>query len=236
MRISLKGLNKQVGQFHLLKNIDLDFETEEINVIIGPNGAGKTSLLRIIGLLDKSSSGEVIFDGQSSAGFSARERLTYRQRIGFVFQHPLILAGSVYENIIYGARFRGIKLSEDRIKEAAFKLGLFDKLNQEAKRLSGGEKQRLQLARVLVAELDLYLLDELTSSIDPLSTKRIEDIILELAASKKTVILSTHNLTQAKYLAKRVFFLKAGQLVQEGETKEIFETPLSLDITEFVGG
>jgi len=233
MNVKVKNLNKKIGKFHLLKDINLDFEDEGVNILIGPNGAGKTSLLRIIGLLDNPTSGEILFDGKSSTHFISKDRLNYRRKMGVVFQEPIILDGTVYQNISYGLKFRQLELQKDKIEEVIFKVGLLNKIKEEAKKLSTGEKQRLQLARVLVANLDLYLLDEPTSNLDPISTKKIEEIILELVKLKKTIILTTHNLLQAKQFAKKIFFIKDGKLVQEGNSADIFEPPLSLDITEF---
>jgi len=233
MNVEIKGLNKKINKHYILKDINLDFESEGINVIIGPNGAGKTSLLRIIGLLDNPTSGEIIFDGKSSAQFISKDRLNYRRKMGVVFQQPILLNGTVYQNIIYGLKFRNLGLQREKIQEVIFKLGLLDKIKEEAKKLSVGEKQRLQLARILVANPELYLLDEPTSNLDPITTKKIEEIIKELVQLKKTIILTTHNLLQARHLAKKIFFIKDGEIIQEGNPEEIFEIPLSLDMAEF---
>ncbi len=228
MDIEIRNLNKKIDGFHILKEINLNFESGGINILIGPNGAGKTSLLRMIGLLDNPSSGEVIYDGKSSLKFSSREKLNCHRQIGFVFQHPIILEGTVYQNIIYGLEFRKLKIEQEKIKDIISKVGLSNKINNNAKKLSGGEKQRLQLARVLIIDPALFLFDEPTSNLDPVSVKNIEEIILELAKSKKTIILSTHNLIQARYFCGKIFFLKDGAVIQNWAKDEIFKYPLFL--------
>lgn len=233
MNIKIKSLNKKIGKLNILKDINLNFESENINVIIGPNGAGKTTLLRIIGLLDEPTTGEVFYNGKSSVKFNSRDKLNYRRKIGFVFQNPIILEGTVYQNIIYPLNLRKLKIEKSQIEETIHRVGLSDKIDKDAKKLSGGEKQRLQLMRVLVVNPDLFLLDEPTSNLDPISTKKIEEIIFELVKFKKTIILTTHNLLQARHFANKIFFLKDGEIVQEGSSKDIFETPFSLDIAEF---
>ncbi|MDI6735403.1 MAG: ATP-binding cassette domain-containing protein [bacterium] len=233
MDIEIKNLNKKIDNFRILKDINLNFEGEGINVLIGPNGAGKTSLLRIIGLLDHPNSGEVVYDGKSSLGFNSREKLNYHRQIGFVFQNPIILEGTVYQNIIYGLKFRKLKIEQEKIKGIISTVGLLNKINNDAKKLSGGEKQRLQLARVLIIDPKLFLFDEPTNNLDPISVKNIEEIILELAKSKKTIILSTHNLIQARYFAGKIFFLKGGEVIQNGTRNELFKQPISLDLLEF---
>ncbi len=233
MDIEIKNLNKKIDNFHILKDINLNFESGGINILIGPNGAGKTSLLRIIGLLDKPCSGEVVYDGKSSLKFSSRERLNYHRQIGFVFQNPIILEGTVYQNIIYGLKFRKLNIEPEKIKDIISKVGLSNKINNTAKKLSGGEKQRLQLARVLIIDPELFLFDEPTSNLDPVSVKNIEEIIFELAKSKKTVILSTHNLIQVRYFGGKIFFLKEGVVIQNGTKEELFKQPISLDLLEF---
>ncbi|MEW6607273.1 MAG: ABC transporter ATP-binding protein [bacterium] len=233
MNIKIKSLNKKIGRLNILKDINLNFGPENINVLIGPNGAGKTTLLRIIGLLDKPTSGEIFYNGNSSAKFTSRDKLNCRRKMGFVFQNPIILEGTVYQNIIYPLNYRKLKIEKPQIEEIIHRTGLSDKIDKDAKKLSGGEKQRLQIARVLMVNPDLFLLDEPTNNLDPISTKRIQEIICELVQSKKTIILTTHNLLQAKHFAHKIFFLKNGEIIQEGSSKDIFETPLSLDIAEF---
>ncbi len=233
MEIRIENLNKKVGKLHILKDVNLTFKPDGINVVIGPNGAGKTSLLRIIGNLDYPTSGYVYYDGVSLFKLSFKDKLKLRRKIGFVFQNPVLLGGTVYQNILYGLKFRGCKINKEEVEKVIMQVGLLDKINHNAENLSGGEKQRLQLARVLILNPDLFIFDEPTSNLDPISTKTIENIILQLCKSKKNIILSTHNLIQARHLGKNMFFFKDGKLIQEGEVEEIFKTPSSIDIAEF---
>lgn len=232
MNIEIKNLSKKIGNISILKNINLHF-AENINVLIGPNGAGKTTLLRIIALLDTPTSGEVLYEGKSGTKFCVRDKLLLRRNIGFVFQTPIILEGTVWENMVLGLRLRNLKIKENKVKDIVSQVGLQNKIYLTAKKLSGGEKQRLQLARVLVMDSQVYILDEPTANLDPLSTKKIEEVIKDMINKNKTIILSTHNLLQAQRLGEKIFFLKEGEVISKGSPREMFETPTSLDIAEF---
>jgi tungstate transport system ATP-binding protein len=233
MDIRVENLGYAVGRKAILQGIDLEFSPGEVNVILGPNGAGKSTLLRLLGLLDRPGQGEICFDGRRLNSMPRSARTALRRRCGFVFQSPLLLAASVEANLRFGARLRSLDLSGAAIRQVLERTGLVGKESQEARLLSGGEKQRLQLARVLLLDPDLYLLDEPTANLDPLSVKNIEAAIARLAGEGKTVILATHNLTQARLLAGRIVFLKEGRLVQAGSAAEVLSHPLSLDIAEF---
>jgi molybdopterin-binding protein len=233
MDIRVENLKQAAGGRVILDNVSLEFAAGAVNVILGPNGAGKTTLLRLLGQLDAPGSGDIFYDGSASSRLPKSGRTTLRRRIGFVFQAPLLLAGTLEANLRYGPRLRGLECNDDDLERVLKMTGLEGKTDQDARLLSGGEKQRLQLARVMLLDPDLYLLDEPTANLDPLSVKNIETTILRLVGSGKTVILATHNLIQARLLAGRVIFLKAGRLVQEGSAAEVLSRPLSLDIAEF---
>ncbi len=233
MEIRVVGLGRVASGKSILDGIDLEFVPGAVNVILGPNGAGKSTLLRLLGLLDRPQRGEIFYDGRRLSSMARCERTRLRRRCGFVFQSPLLLAGSVAANLRFGARLRSLKVSAEALGRALEQTGLAGKERQQARLLSGGEKQRLQLARVMLLDPDLYLLDEPTANLDPLSVKNIESAIARLARAGRTVILATHNLTQARLLAHRVFFLKAGRLVQAGPVAEVLSRPLSMDIAEF---
>ncbi len=233
MHIRVENLGQTAGKKNILQGIGLEFAPGVVNVILGPNGAGKSTLLRLLGLLDKPGRGEIFYDGLRLSGMNRSACTRLRRRSGFVFQSPLLLAGTVLANLRFGPRLRHVNVSEQEISRVLEKTGLSGRLEQEAQQLSGGEKQRLQLARVMLLDPDLYLLDEPTANLDPLSVKNIETVIARLAREGKTVILATHNLTQTRLLAGKVFFLKAGRLVQAGSADEVLSRPLSLDIAEF---
>jgi molybdopterin-binding protein len=233
MHIQVENLGQRAEKKTILQGINLEFTPGMVNVILGPNGAGKSTLLRLLGLLDKPGQGEIYYDGQRLGAMPRFVRTRLRRRCGFVFQSPLLLAGSVAANLRFGPRLRGLKISDQRIRQVLEKTGLSARERQDARLLSGGEKQRLQLARVMLLDPDLYLLDEPTANLDPLSVKNIETAIARLAREGKTVILATHNLIQARLLAGKIVFLKEGLLVQAGAAAEVLSRPLSLDIAEF---
>ncbi len=236
MHLACEGLCKSYGRHTILDDITLDFSPGSINILMGPNGAGKTTLLRLLDLLEKPDRGEVLIDGRpvTASPFSRQKRL--RQRMGFVFQSPMFLDGTVRFNLEYALKLQGKCGSIERIDEILQRVGLTGRLQQSARLLSGGEKQRLQLARVMLLDPDLYLLDEPTSSLDPLSAREVERIVGDIARSQKTVILSTHNLLMARSIGERFFFFSAGRLLQQGARESIFSRPVSTDIAEFSAG
>ncbi|HUU04244.1 MAG TPA: ABC transporter ATP-binding protein [Patescibacteria group bacterium] len=233
MQIRVENLWQTAGKKTILRGIDLEFAPGAVNVILGPNGAGKSTLLRLLGLLDKPGQGEIYYDGQKRSAMSRCQCTSLRRRCGFVFQSPLLLAGTVAANLKFGPRVRDVRIGNPEIRQVLEKTGLSGREGQEARLLSGGEKQRLQMARVMLLDPDLYLLDEPTANLDPLSVKNIETAIARLAREGKTVILATHNLVQARLLAAMIVFLKGGSLVQAGAAAEVLSRPLSLDIAEF---
>ena len=233
MQIRVENLGYRAGKKVILQGLNLNLAPGAVNVILGPNGAGKSTLLRLLGLLNKPGSGEIYYDGRKRSTMSRGQCTALRRRCGFVFQSPLLLAGSVEANLRFGPRLRGLNVGDLEIRLVLEKTGLKGREGQEARLLSGGEKQRLQLARVMLLDPDLYLLDEPTANLDPLSVKNIETAIARLASEGKTVILATHNLIQARLLAAEIVFLKEGSLVQAGSAAEVLSRPLSLDIAEF---
>ena len=233
MKIGLRNLTKSYRKTRVLERLNIDFLSGSAHVIIGPNGAGKTTLLRLIGLLEKPSAGELFFDCAAVSGLRESQRMVLRRRIGFVFQTPLLFRGTVRQNAVYGLKLRRRAVFRERVEEAMEQVGLRSKLDLDALSLSGGEKQRLQLARVMLLDPELYLLDEPTANLDPLSARRIEETILRLLQAGKTVILTTHNLIQARRVGNRFYYLGDGRLLQEGTAMDIFHFPSSLEIAEF---
>jgi len=233
MDIRVENLEQTAGKKALLRGISLEFAAGAVNVVLGPNGAGKSTLLRMLGLLDRPARGEIFYDGLPLSAMGRNEQTALRRRSGFVFQTPLLLSGTVETNLRYGPRLRGLECSADHLELILEITGLTGKNSQGAQQLSGGEKQRLQLARVMLLDPGLYLLDEPTANLDPLSVKNIETVIARLAREGKTIILATHNLIQARLLAGKIVFLKAGRLVQAGPAADVLSRPISLDIAEF---
>ena len=233
MEVRVENLGRAVQGKRILEGIDLAISPGSVHVILGPNGAGKSTLLRLLGLLDRPDRGDILYDGRRLGAMGRSERTRLRRRSGFVFQTPLLLAASVEANLRFGAKIRDMRLAPGAVGEVLERTGLAGREAQEARLLSGGEKQRLQLARVLLLDPDLVLLDEPTANLDPLSVKNIEAAIARLAGAGKTVVMATHNLIQARLLAAKVFFLKQGRLAQAGSAAEVLSRPLSLDIAEF---
>jgi molybdopterin-binding protein len=233
MEVRAEGLGRRAGRRPILAGIDLALAPGAVNVVLGPNGAGKTTLLRLLGLLDRADEGDILYDGLRLGALDRRGRTRLRRRCGFVFQAPLLLAGSVEDNLRFAVRLRGLRPDDAALDRVLERTGLAGRRRQDARLLSGGEKQRLQLARILLLDPELCLLDEPTANLDPLSVKSIEAAIAGLARAGRTVVLATHNLTQARLLSGRIAFLKAGRLVQSGPTAEVLGRPLSLDIAEF---
>ena len=233
MRIEARGVVRRSGKHPILKDVALDIGGAGAFVILGPNGAGKTTLLRVLALLDRPGAGEVFFDGRPTSRFSGAERTALRRRMGFVFQHPLLLNGSVIANMRYALSLRKRPADEPRIDRELAAVGLGSKKDLDVRLLSGGEKQRLQLARAMVLEPEVLFADEPTSNLDPLSARTIEDRLRTMAAAGRTVVLTTHNLLQARLFGQQVFFMKDGAIVQEGTALQVLENPATLDVAQF---
>jgi molybdopterin-binding protein len=233
MRIEARGVVRKSGKHPILTGVNLDIRGAGAFVILGPNGAGKTTLLRVLALIDRPGAGEVLYDGRPVSRLSGAERTAVRRRLGFVFQHPLLLNGPVVANMRYALRLRKLPAEEGRIDCELAAVGLGSKKDLDVRLLSGGEKQRLQLARAMVLEPEVLFADEPTSNLDPLSARTIEDRLREMAASGRTVVLTTHNLLQARLFGQHVFFMKRGEIVQEGTAFQVLENPATLDVAQF---
>jgi ABC-type methionine transport system ATPase subunit len=229
--LEVRSLSKSIGQAKILKGIDLTVERGEILGLVGPTGSGKTTLLRLINLLDEPSTGCILFDGRMVSGKPERELLSARRKMAMVFQKPVMFKASVADNVSYGLRMRGLvdaadaageKMSvSDRVEEALAAVGLSGYERRDANTLSGGETQRIALARALILQPELLLLDEPTANLDPGSAASIDSLLQSLAGSRTTVILATHNMQQCRKLASRVAVLQAGRLVAVGKSEEI---------------
>jgi molybdopterin-binding protein len=233
MRIEARDVHRKSGSHPILRGVSLILQGAGVFVVIGPNGAGKTTLLRILALLDPPSAGDVLYDGRPASGFSGSEKTALRRRMGFVFQHPLLLNGPVIANLRYALKVRSLAVAEDRIGRELAAVGLASKKELDVSLLSGGEKQRLQLARAMILEPEVLFADEPTANLDPLSSRYIEDRLREMAAAGKTVVLTTHNMLQARLFGDRAFFLKEGELVQQGTAFQVLERPATLDVAHF---
>ena len=219
--LEIRGISKSYGKAEILKDIDLMVETGEVLALIGPTGSGKTTLLRLVSLLEEPSMGCILFDGQKVTAASEKEKLKARRRMAMVFQKPVMFKANVSENVSFGLKMRGID-DPKKIEEALAAVGLSGFENRDANTLSGGEMQRIALARALVLEPELLLLDEPTANLDPESVASIDRLLQSLSGQKTAVILATHNMMECKRLATRVAVLQAGRLAAVGLPEEVF--------------
>jgi tungstate transport system ATP-binding protein len=234
--VELKEINKNYENLQVLKNINLQIKRGTSAALVGPTGSGKTVMLRLIDLLEKPSSGTVYFEG-TDANESNHKRLDIRRQIGMVFQKPLAFKASVYDNIAYGLKVRGKKENMDeRIKELLELIDLPGYEKRNALKLSGGETQRLALARAMITDPKLLLLDEPTANLDPISKKKLEELILKInRESETTIIMTTHDLLQGQKLADTMIILYNGQILQSGTPDQIFRKPKNRFVADFVG-
>jgi len=235
--IEVTGLNHRYGDRAILENINFSVDRGEVFALIGPTGAGKTTLLRIIDLLEVPGAGEIYFDGKCIPR-AGKQRLEIRRRMSFIHQKPQVFNLSVYDNVACGLRWRGE--AKDRIAGEVDQIlemvGLKGYKNRNARTLSGGEAQRVALARSLVLEPEVLLLDEPTANLDPVSTAKIEQLISYVARqSNTTIIMATHDMSQGQQLADRIGVLLDGRLVQTGDATDIFRSPQNEQVAHFVG-
>ncbi len=220
--LELKDLNKSYGKAEILNDVNLSVEKGTILALIGPTGSGKTTLLRIIDLLDEPTSGQLIFEGMDMTEKCEKEKLKVRRRMAMVFQKPIAFRSNVLDNVRYGLKVRGQNGRDKAINVLKF-VGLSDYESRDANTLSGGEMQRLALARAIVVEPELILLDEPTANLDPKSTAKIEELILDLVLQGITVIMATHNMAQCQRLADKVAVLMQGKILEVGRPEVIFD-------------
>ncbi len=227
----LRNVQHRYGDRIILDLPALDIERGEILAIVGPSGSGKSTLLRLLQFLEAPTSGSITFDG---AALNGSAPLEVRRRVVTVFQHPALLDRSVYDNVAYGPWLRGRRRSRETIMAALERVGLGNHARARAKTLSGGEAQRVALARSLVLDPAALLLDEPTANLDPYNVGLIEEIIR--GHGPMTVVLVTHNTFQAKRLADRVGLLLGGKLVELLPTDRFFNDPTDPRTRSFING
>jgi tungstate transport system ATP-binding protein len=230
--IELKGVTKRYGEITALDDASLKVGKEEILTVVGPNGSGKTTMLRIMASIKEPTSGEVFFAGKKITG---KNRSETRRRSTMVFQKTAMFNTTVYKNIAYGLKLRGYSREEidDKVEEALGLVKLRGYEKRPAKRLSGGEQQRVSLARALVLKTNLLLLDEPTANLDPKNVSIIEETISRVNREyDTTIVMATHNLFQAENLTTRVALLLGGKIAQIGTPHNIFRGP-SISLASF---
>jgi tungstate transport system ATP-binding protein len=198
-----------------------------IHAVIGPNGAGKTSLLRLLGLLEKPDQGRIFFQDQDTTSLWP-QCLSLRRRLGFLHQSPLLFQGTVLDNLAVGLKFRGVPRSErrQRVTEILAAFGLTSLVRRPAAHISGGEAQKVALARIMVFDPEVLLLDEPTANLDPHNAFEFERLIADIHGQQgKTIILVTHDLGQAERLSQQILFLHQGRLLESGPTPQVLRQP-----------
>jgi len=235
--VELTDIRKKYDK-EVLKVDKLLFQKGLIYGIIGPSGAGKSTLLRIINLLTPFNSGTYQFMGRPLPS-NGQERLKLQRKMALVFQKTLLFKDSVWNNVAYGLKARGFSRSEitQRVGELLEQVGLQELAFRRADTLSGGEAQRIAIARAVAFEPHLLLLDEPTANLDPGNIELIEKMIRQLNRTKSiTVVMVTHNVFQAHRIAQEVIFIHEGRIVESGPTEQIFEEPLDPRTKAFVEG
>ena len=244
-KFNVKGLNLYYGNFHALKNIDMDIKEKEITAFIGPSGCGKSTFLKSLNRMndlvpDCKIYGEVLIDGEDLYGKVDVNDL--RKRVGMVFQKPNPFPMSVYDNVAYGPKTHGVKkkaaldeIVEKSLRQAAIWDELKDRLKKSALGLSGGQQQRLCIARALSVQPDVLLMDEPTSALDPISTSKIEELAIGLK-DHYTIVMVTHNMQQAARISDKTAFFLLGDLIEFGETDQIFDKPRDRRTEDYITG
>lgn len=247
VELEIRGLNFYYsGDIHALKNINLAIHNRGVTALIGPSGCGKTTLLRCFNRMHDlypkhRYEGEILFQGNNLLS-NGIDLISLRSRIGMVFQKPTPFPMSIFDNIAYGLKLKGIrKKSElaERVERALKHAALWDevknKLSASAYDLSGGQQQRLVIARALAVEPEVLLFDEPTSALDPISTSKIEDLVMHLK-KEITIIIVTHNMQQAARISDWTGFLMLGELIEFGTTEKIFTAPSEKLTEDYVTG
>ena len=244
-KFAVKNLDLYYGDFHALKDINLNLEANEITAFIGPSGCGKSTFLKSLNRMNDlvegcRITGDVRLDGIDIYG--DMDVTTLRKRVGMVFQKPNPFPMSVYDNIAYGPRTHGIhnkakldEIVETSLRNAAIWDELKDRLKKSALGLSGGQQQRLCIARALAVQPEVILMDEPTSALDPISTSKIEDLVIDLKKDY-TIIMVTHNMQQATRVSDKTVFFLLGEIVESGVTEELFSMPQDKRTEDYITG
>ena len=244
-KFDISNLNLHYGGFHALKDVNMQIEANKITAFIGPSGCGKSTFLKTLNRMNDlvencKIDGKVLLDGTDI--YKDMDEITLRYRVGMVFQQPNPFPKSVYDNVAYGPRIAGIKkksqldeIVERSLRQAAIWDELKDRLHKSALGLSGGQQQRLCIARTLAVEPEVILMDEPTSALDPISTLKIEELMVELK-KKYTVVVVTHNMQQAARVSDDTAFFLVGEVIEFNHTDDIFARPQDKRTEDYITG
>ncbi|MBS1357372.1 MAG: phosphate ABC transporter ATP-binding protein [Lachnospiraceae bacterium] len=245
-KIDVSNMDLYYGDFHALKNINLSIDANEVTAFIGPSGCGKSTLLKSINRMNDlvpgcRITGEMLLDGENIYG-GKMDVNGLRKRVGMVFQKPNPFPMSIYDNIAYGPRTHGVRskaklddIVEQSLRQAAIWDEVKDRLKKSALGMSGGQQQRLCIARALAVQPEVLLMDEPTSALDPISTSKIEDLAVELKKDY-TIVMVTHNMQQAARISDKTAFFLLGEVVEYGETEQIFSMPKDKRTEDYITG
>ena len=243
--MNIENLDLFYGDFQALKNVNMEIEKNEITAFIGPSGCGKSTFLKSLNRMNDmvagcKITGKVTLNGQDI--YKGMDVNDLRRRVGMVFQKPNPFPMSIYDNIAYGPRTHGIRnkakldeIVEESLRNAAIWDETKDRLKKSALGMSGGQQQRLCIARALAVKPEILLMDEPTSALDPISTSKIEDLCMELKKSF-TIVMVTHNMQQAARISDKTAFFLLGEVVEYGNTDQIFSMPKDTRTENYISG
>lgn len=246
MKIKVRDMDLFYGDFQALHSVDLDVYENEVTAFIGPSGCGKSTLIKSLNRMndlipDCRIKGDITLDGEDIYK-KGIDLTVLRKRVGMVFQHPNPFPKSIYDNIAYGPRTHGIRDSskldeivETSLKQAAIWDEVKDHLDRNALSISGGQQQRICIARAIANEPEVLLMDEPTSALDPISTSKIEDLVNELK-KKYTIVMVTHNMQQASRVSDRTAFFYQGRIIEQDKTKKLFTNPSEERTENYISG
>lgn len=244
-KFAIHNMDLYYNTFHAQKNINLELPEHEVSAFIGPSGCGKSTLLKSLNRMNDlvegcKITGDIRLDGEDIYGDMDVNLL--RKRVGMVFQKANPFPMSIYDNIAYGPRTHGIhskakldEIVENSLRSAAIWDEVKDRLNKSALGMSGGQQQRLCIARALAVQPEVLLMDEPTSALDPISTSKVEDLVLSLKKDY-TIIIVTHNMQQATRVSDRTAFFLLGEVVEYAETEQLFSKPQDQRTEDYISG
>ena len=244
-KFAIHDMDLYYNTFHALKNINLELPEHQVSAFIGPSGCGKSTLLKSLNRMNDlvegcKITGEILLDGEDIYGDMDVNLL--RKRVGMVFQKANPFPMSIYDNIAYGPRTHGIRskakldeIVESSLRDAAIWDEVKDRLNKSALGMSGGQQQRLCIARALAVQPEVLLMDEPTSALDPISTSKVEDLVMSLK-NDYTIIIVTHNMQQATRVSDRTAFFLLGEVVEYAETEKLFSNPQDKRTEDYISG